>query len=231
MFIKIITSILGAVAAYLLSIITLPILKVKKQPIALAKDKPPAPPVRSNVSFLVDGIAVSAWLYLPKDTTTPVGCVVMNNGFCGTKDMILEQYALRFVEAGIAAISFDNRYFGESGGEPRQLYSLTKQFEDATAAVDYVRSRPEIDPDNIFVWGTSSSGNYGIGLAAEDQQIAGVIGQTPALDHKADGNTIIKRDGILWMLKILVHAQRDKGRSRLGLSPHRFPAQLVNLAQ
>jgi hypothetical protein len=48
--------------------------------------------------------------------------------------------------------------------------------------------------------------------------------QTPSLDPQVDGKMIIKREGIGWLLKLFVHAQRDKGRSRFGLSSHTFPA-------
>ncbi len=44
-------------------------------------------------------------LYLPLDTSKPVKCIVLANGFAGTKDMALERYALKFREAGIAAIT------------------------------------------------------------------------------------------------------------------------------
>ena len=47
--------------------------------------------------------------------------------------MILEPYALRFVENGFAAITYDYRYFGTSGGEPRQLINGIKQQEDLRA--------------------------------------------------------------------------------------------------
>ncbi|MCD4718452.1 MAG: hypothetical protein K8S13_01135 [Desulfobacula sp.] len=33
----------------------------------------------------------------------------------------------------------------------------------------------------------------------------------------------VDRVGILYFLKLFMHAQRDKGRSRLGLSPHTIP--------
>jgi len=198
--------------------------KVKKQPIKQEDYPEDVPACRKNVTIEVDGLELNSWLYLPENAQNPVPCVVLNTGFCGTKDFLLEKYALRFVEAGFAAISFDYRYFGESIGEPRQVYSVSRQLEDNKAVIAFARSRGEIDPEEIFIWGTSSSGNYGILLAAEDNRIAGVIGQTPSLDHQAEGKMIVKRDGIGWFLKLIFHAQKDKLRSRFGLSSHRFPA-------
>jgi fermentation-respiration switch protein FrsA (DUF1100 family) len=215
--------IVGFIAVYLLILVILPF-KVKKQPIELIHSNGDAPTCRQDATFMVDGLKLSAWLYLPEDVAKPVPCVVLNTGFCGTKDFLLERYALRFVEAGFAAISFDYRYFGDSEGKPRQIYSVSKQLEDIRAATKFVRTKREIDAEKIFIWGTSSSGNYGIMVAAEDKQIAGVIGQTPSLDHQAEGKMIVKREGMGWFLKLILHAQKDKLRSRFGLSSHTFPA-------
>ena len=214
----------GVVAVYLGSIVFLPILEVTPQPIKLAANESTQPKCRRDVTFEVDGQTIRAWLYLPEKNDSSLACVVMNNGFCGTKDMVLEPYALKFVEAGYAALTFDYRHFGESDGEPRQLLSLEKQLEDAHAAIAYARSRPEIDPSKIVAWGTSSTGSFGILLAGADTKIAAIIGQTPSLDHQVDGKKILKRDGMGWFLGLIMHAQRDKGRSRFGLSEHTFPA-------
>ena len=75
--------------------------------------------------------------------------------------MILERYATRFVEAGLAVLTFDFRHFGASEGTPRQLFSLKYQLEDFRAAIEYARSRQEIDPDKIALWSTSGTGGYG----------------------------------------------------------------------
>ncbi len=222
--IKILGSLFVLIATYLIVIIMFPILRVKKQPMPQVNSNYSVPSCRRNITFEVDGLTLRGWLYLPAKTYVKVPCILLNTGFCGTKDMILEQYALRFVEAGFAAFSFDYRHFGESDGEPRQLYSVRKQIEDARGAIVHLRSLKKIDPDKIFVWGTSAGGNYGIVLAAEDHRIAGVIGQCSSLDHRADMWHVFKQVGIVWMLKLLIHAQRDKGRSRFGLSPHMLPA-------
>ncbi len=215
---------IGLIAAYLIIIIFFPVLKVKEQPVLLNYDEQDVPVCRKDVTFTADGLTLSGWLYLPKNTLKPVSCIVLNQGFCGTKDILVEKYALRFVDAGFAALTFDYRHFGESQGKPRQFYSVTEQLEDIKAAIKFVRNRSEIDPEKIVIWGTSSSGNYGVMIAAEDQNIAAIIGQSPSLDPEADGKRIINREGMGWLLKLIVHAQRDKGRSRFGLSPHTFPA-------
>lgn len=214
---------IGVVLLYFIVIVFFPVLKVAEQPVERSEELEDPPQYRQDVQFSVDGAQINAWLYLPEGAAGPAPCVVMCHGFGGTKDCLLEKYALRFVEAGYAALTFDYRHFGSSAGEPRQMYSVHHQLDDLRAAVRYARSRSEIDPHKIVLWGTSASGGYGLAIAAEDDGIAAVITQCAALDHEADNKLYMERDGLAWFLGLLVHAQRDKGRSRLGLAPHTFP--------
>jgi len=137
----------------------------------------------------------------------------------------LEKYALKFVQNGYGALTYDYRHYGDSDGMPRQLYCGKEQIEDLKGAITYARSRKEIDSDKIVIWGTSAAGNYGILIASEDNRVAGVIAQCGAYDHEEDSKLYKERgDGMGFFLKLFVHAQRDKGRSRFGLSRHMISA-------
>ena len=77
---------------------------------------------------------------LPRcECSEPVPGIVMTHGLGGTKDMLLEAYALRYTEAGYGVLTFDYRCFGASDGEPRQLLVIPQQLEDLAAAVAYAR--------------------------------------------------------------------------------------------
>jgi len=108
----------------------------------------------------------------------------MGHGFGGTKNMLLENYAIRYQKAGFATLIFDYRFLGESEGEPRQLIWIPYQLEDWSAAVAYARSLKEIDPSKIALWGTSMSGGHVIVIAAKDKNIACVSAQCPGLDGR-----------------------------------------------
>ncbi len=219
---------IGIIIIYLGIVIFSPGFQVPKQSLpglisgAMGKNKE-SPSSRKDVSFRVEGMLVKAWLYLPVDVSVPVPCIVMNHGFGGTRDWILESYAIGFQDAGMAILTYDYRNFGDSEGEPRQLFAIKSQLEDCSAAVDYTRSRTEIDPDKIAIWGTSAGGGYGLAIAAKDKKIACVCTQVAGLDSKEDGKLALKREGLRFILRLVMHAQRDKGRSRFGLSAHKIP--------
>ena len=212
------------IVGYLAVVIFLPGWSVPKQALArIGKERGTIPENRETVEYKAGGEIIRSWLYLPKSTPGPVPGILLCNGFGGTKDVILEQYALRFAEVGFAVLALEYRHYGESDGSPRNVFSFRKQEEDIMCSVEYLRSRADIDSDRLFLWGTSAGGAYGINLAAEDHRIVGVIAQCPGLDHKKDSDIVMKREGFGYLLKLIVHAQRDKGRSRFGLSPHTLP--------
>ena len=60
---------------------------------------------------------IAAWLWHPEGAT---GAVVLGHGLSAVHDQRLPAYAERFADAGLAALLFDYRHFGSSGGEPRR---------------------------------------------------------------------------------------------------------------
>ena len=220
--------IIGLIVLYLLIVTFIPGISVPEQPLEHGKrlttqvDIKPSGP-KKDVSFAVKGTSLHAWLYLPENLSAPVPCIIMGHGFGGTKDMGLESYAVRYQKAGFAVLVFDYRHFGKSGGEPRQLIWIPYQLEDWSTAIKYVRSLKEIDSRRIALWGTSMSGGHVIVTAAKDNQIACVVAQCPGLDGRASGEMLFKRVGIGYLLRMIMHGQRDYFRSWFGLSPHKIP--------
>src|SRR5688572_30315455 len=137
---------------------------------------------RQDITFVSGGKRCAAWLYLPDGATEPAPCVVMAHGFGGTRSDAVPAFAERFVEAGLAALVFDYRHFGDSEGEPRQLLDIARQHEDYRAAIAYVRSREEVDAARVALFGSSFSGGHVVHLAARDPSIAAVVSQVPFMD-------------------------------------------------
>ncbi|MEU3475009.1 alpha/beta fold hydrolase [Rhodococcus sp. NPDC006774] len=143
-------------------------------------------PDRIDVTFDSHGDVCAAWLYLPTGTG-PAPVMVMAHGLGGTREMRLDAYAERFRAAGYACLVFDYRYFGASGGEPRQLLDIESQLQDWASAIDHARSRSDVDTSRIVLWGSSFGGGHVIVAAARDRKVAAVISQCPFTDGIASG--------------------------------------------
>jgi uncharacterized protein len=151
---------------------------------------------RIDVTFPSGGDGCAAWLYRPATTDGDVPCVVMAHGFSGTREDGLAPYAERFAAAGLAVLVFDYRYFGDSGGEPRQLLDIRRQLADWEAGVAFARSLEGIDPERVALFGTSFSGGHVITIAARDPRIAAVVAQCPFVDGLATLRVVPVRNGL-----------------------------------
>ena len=141
---------------------------------------------RSEVTFASGGERCAGWLFRPEAAarggTAEVPCVVLAHGFGGVREARLDAYAERFAGAGLAALVFDYRHFGASGGKPRQVIDIAGQHADWRAAVAFARSLERIDARRIALWGTSFSGGHVVEVAASDPEVAAVVSQAPFLD-------------------------------------------------
>ncbi|MBB5084088.1 alpha/beta hydrolase [Nonomuraea endophytica] len=173
---------------------------------------------RTKVSFQSSGTPCAGYLYLPAGGSGRLPCVVLCHGFSGTMDR-LYGYAERFATEGIAALVFDYRSFGESGGEPRQLASIEGQHDDLRAAVAFARGHERVDPGQIALWGNSLGGAHVVSVAADDPAIVAVVSQIPyngfpkRVEGRSTGQTLRVLAAILW----------DTIRGKLGLRPYYIP--------
>jgi dienelactone hydrolase len=131
-----------------------------------------------RVTFDSGGVKLVGYLHRPACATGKVPGVVMGHGFSGTQDRLFDN-ARRFAEAGFAALTFDYRSFGESGGEPRHVVSFQGQLEDWRAAIRFARGLEGVDAGRIALWGSSLGGGHVVYVAAEDPRIAAVVAQIP----------------------------------------------------
>ena len=136
-----------------------------------------------EMTFRSGGVDCAARVYRPDVAPgEATRCVVMANGFSLTRDDGLPAFAERFASIGVAAVAFDFRHFGGSGGQPRQLIDLDRQLADFQAAVSFARGLDGVDGDAVAVWGFSVGGGHAIYTAASDQRIAAVIALCPMTD-------------------------------------------------
>ncbi len=174
---------------------------------------------RSDVSFRSGKDTCAAWLYKPAGDG-PHPMVVVGHGLTGTREQRLDAYASRFCAAGLGAVVFDYRYFGASGGEPRQVVSIRAQLADWRGAIEFARSIPWVDPDRVALFGTSFGGGHVITIAAEDERIAAVVAQCPMQNGRATASNL----GPAVVARVTSHALYDVARAAVGLTPHYVPA-------
>lgn len=129
------------------------------------------------VEFKSGGEKVVGTLYLPAAYTPgqKLPAVVVAGPFLNTKEMVPANYAKALAARGFAALAFDFRYWGGSGGEPRFYESASAKVADIRAAVAHLKGRAEIDAQRIGAVGVCFGAGHVIAAAVEDADIRAVV--------------------------------------------------------
>ena len=113
-------------------------------------------------------------LYLPADAAGPLPAVALLGPMTFVKEQAPTEYARRLAEAGYAALVFDPRFRGESGGAPRNLESPMAKVDDVRAAVDFLSAHPAVDPVRIALLGICQGSSEIVRAAADDDRVRAV---------------------------------------------------------
>lgn len=173
---------------------------------------------RHDVTFPSGDSRCAGWLYLPKGVVSPP-VVVLGHGLGATREMRLDAFAERFTQAGIAALAFTYRHFGDSGGRPRQLLSIKRQLTDWDSAIAYVKTRRTVDPARVAVWGSSFGGGHAITVASRHPELRAAVAQCPFTDGLASALAL----GPLASLRITPVLARDLASRMRGKAPAMVP--------
>lgn len=138
--------------------------------------------------------------------------VVLCHGLGAVREMGLDRFSERFAQAGIAALSFTYRGFGDSAGEPRQLLDIRMQHDDIDAALAYAREREDLDGTRVALWGSSFGGGHVMAVGARHPELKAVVSQCPFTDGLVSGMTL----GPVSTVKVAVRALADVAASLAG---------------
>jgi len=147
-----------------------------------------------DVTFPADGLDLAGTLRVPEgDGSFPAVVLIAGSGpesrdevVSGQLDMtfgfdiaVFKELAEALQSDGFAVLTYDKRTCGPFNGcadngypTPSDDITVDDFISDATAAVDYLRTRPEIDPDRISVVGHSQGAEFITVMLAADPRLA-----------------------------------------------------------
>jgi len=158
-------------------------------PAVIATNVPPIPhrigPEESSIAsqevrFMAeDGTELFGWYVPPMDGKT----AVLRHGAGSTASDVLPQ-ARVLLDNGYGVLLTDARGHGSSGGTSMDFGWHGDA--DIAAAIDFLTTQPEVDPDRIVVVGLSMGGEEAIGALAADGRIAAVVAEGATARTEAD---------------------------------------------
>lgn len=124
------------------------------------------------------GIMLAADMYIPKNAGGKLAAIAVSGPFGAVKEQSSGLYAQTLAERGFLTIAFDPSYTGESGGQPRYVASPDINTEDFCAAVDFLSTLDDVDPERIGILGICGWGGMALNAAAMDMRIKATVTST-----------------------------------------------------
>lgn len=124
------------------------------------------------------GITLAADLYRPKNAEGKLPAIAVSGPFGAVKEQASGLYAQTMAERGFLTLAFDPSFTGESGGQPRYVASPDINTEDFCAAVDFLSTQEEVDPERIGIIGICGWGGMAVNAAAIDTRIKATVAST-----------------------------------------------------
>jgi pimeloyl-ACP methyl ester carboxylesterase len=135
-----------------------------------------------------DGTKLTGWFLPAKEAGEEPGpAVLFVHGNAGSLPTHVG-YADFLPASGLHVLLFDYRGYGESEGKawwPEDLLA------DAHAALDFLKARPEVDPDRVAVYGHSLGGALGINLVAERPEVRAGAFVAAFADWRDEGASVL----------------------------------------
>jgi len=134
-------------------------------------------PMKVDFEFRSGGELLQGNLFLPDGD--PQAALVLTGPLTSVKEQASGAHARALSERGFAALAFDHRYFGESGGQPRQFENPRAKIEDIRAALAALRESAHTRDLPMAAVGVCAGAGYMAAAVAEEpgfQAFAGIAG-------------------------------------------------------
>jgi dienelactone hydrolase len=161
-----------------------------------------------SVSIWSDGTRLSGNLFFPvhMNEENKLPGIVLCHGWGGLRVHLNQAYAPLIAAAGYVVLTFDYRGWGDSdcrlilkqkmpewdkNGEAvvrvqavRSLVDPIDQTEDITNCINFIVGEPNVDAEQIGLWGTSYGGGHVLYVAAHDKRVKCIVSQVPSMDSR-----------------------------------------------
>jgi len=131
-----------------------------------------------NVTFdTVDQLTLRGWYIEPKNTSHPNAniTVVVLHGASHSKAFMLDHYGTGLYNEGYRLLFFDSRNRGESPDTELGVTWGLDETKDIRAAVDYLKSKPEVNSSAIVLFAESQGSATVMFYTAKYNDVAAII--------------------------------------------------------
>lgn len=123
------------------------------------------------VHFDSHGVTLKGTLYTPEGGTPPFPGVIVAGAWTTVKEQMAGTYARELAARGFAALAFDFRGWGESGGAPRFVEDPETKTADIHAAAAFLAGLDDVDASRLSGLGVCASSGYMAAAVADDARL------------------------------------------------------------
>lgn len=140
---------------------------------------------KNTVTFQSEGEKIMGTLFLPNDfdQSKKYPTVIVDGPWTQVKEQVGYAYGEELAKKGIVALAFDHRFYGESGGSPRQFESTEKKAEDISNAIGYLSTLPFVEQEKVIGLGVCAGAGNVILAATQDDRMKGIVTGAAWLQH------------------------------------------------
>lgn len=174
-----------------------------------------------KISFKTkDNLVLRGW-FIPSNYSNAT--IVVGHGYPFDKNNILP--ATKFLNKHYNLLYYDFRYFGESDGKITTL--AYKEQQDMLDAIEYLKTRKDVDKDKIGVFGFSLSAGTALLINSKDVKVI-VADSSYASINKLAEELYFKSKIITFPFKLMfsIYSKIFLGKNLLSISPEKAVEKL-----